>query len=160
LIVENGSYKNLTHRRAVFFVDKRYFVIVDDAIGTGTGNIDIHFQLAPGDAVFNYDNFSVHSNFSEGWNDFVQTLKQDGLELSKEEGWVSFEYKKKEPRPAFRFRLKKESKVKPIRFVTIVVPYKKEEPKVNIGIREGKDINSRILQINVNGMKENIEYSL
>ena len=35
LVVENGSYDNLTHRRTVFFVDKRYFVIVDDAIGNG-----------------------------------------------------------------------------------------------------------------------------
>jgi heparan-sulfate lyase len=48
LVVENQSYENLAHRRSVFFVDKRYFVIVDEAIGNATGDIDIHFQLAPG----------------------------------------------------------------------------------------------------------------
>ena len=48
LVVENAGYDNLTHSRSVFFVDKRYFIIVDEAIGTGTGNVDIHFQLAPG----------------------------------------------------------------------------------------------------------------
>ena len=32
LVVENGSYNNLIHRRSVFFVDKRYFIIVDDTL--------------------------------------------------------------------------------------------------------------------------------
>ncbi len=33
LVVENAGYEQLTHRRAVFFVDKRYFVIIDEAYG-------------------------------------------------------------------------------------------------------------------------------
>lgn len=30
LVTENPSYKNLKHRRSVFFVDNSYFVIVDE----------------------------------------------------------------------------------------------------------------------------------
>jgi heparan-sulfate lyase len=67
LVVENESYENLTHRRAVFFVDKRYFVIVDEAFGSATGDVAIHFQLAPGggDAVFNRVNNSAQTGFNE-----------------------------------------------------------------------------------------------
>ena len=109
LVVENQSYENLKHRRSVFFVEKRYFILVDDAIGNATGNVDIHFQLAPdsGSAIFNRENLSVQTGFSEGWNVFVQTKNQPGLQLEEEEGWVSFEYTKKQPRPAFRYRMKK-----------------------------------------------------
>lgn len=146
LVVENKSYENksyekLSHRRAVVFVDKRYFIIVDEAIGDGIGDVDIHFQLAPdagaapassADRVFNRDSFSVHTNFPQGYNVFVQTQKQNGLELSEEEGQVSFEYTKKEPRPAFRYRLKKEKPDSPVRFVTLVVPFENEVPKIEI----------------------------
>lgn len=33
LTVENASYPGLTHRRTVFFVQRRWFVLVDEALG-------------------------------------------------------------------------------------------------------------------------------
>lgn len=134
LVVENTSYDNLTHRRFVFFVDKRYFIIVDQAIGTAVGDVDIHFQLAPGNAIFDTKNFSVHSDYTEGWNVFVQTIKQKGLELSEEEGKVSFVYSKQENRPAFSYRLKKTSELQTIQFVTVVAPYEEEIPDIKCKI--------------------------
>jgi heparan-sulfate lyase len=162
LVVENQSYKNLAHRRSVFFVDKRYFVIVDEAKGTDTGDIDIHFQFAPGAAVFNKESFSVHSNFTEGWNVFVQTQKQKGLELIEEKGQVSFEYTKKEPRPAFCFRIKKEKENANVRFVTIVVPYQGKQPNINVEVIENKEPGSSKLQLEINedNVKKVIEYAL
>ena len=134
LVVENQSYENLTHRRSVFFVDKKYFVIVDEATGKATGEIDIHFQLAPGggDALFNRVNNSVSSNYKEGWNILIKTIPQSGLELLEEEGQVSFEYTKKEPRPAFCYRLKKTSNDEKISFVTLIVPYENGIPDIRI----------------------------
>lgn len=145
-----------------FFVDKRYFVIVDEAKGTDTGDIDIHFQLAVGDAIFNHESFSVHSNFSEGWNVFVQTQKQKGLELIEEKGQVSFEYTKKEPRPAFCFRIKKEKENANVRFVTIVVPYQGKQPNINVEVIENKEPGSSKLQLEINedNVKKVIEYAL
>lgn len=49
LVTENPSYKELKHRRSVFFVNRQYFVIVDEAIGNATGNINLHYQLCDGD---------------------------------------------------------------------------------------------------------------
>ncbi|NQU52879.1 MAG: alginate lyase family protein [Bacteroidetes bacterium] len=162
LVVENKSYINLTHRRAVFFVDKRYFVIVDEAIGKGIGDIDIHFQLAPGNANFDYENSSVCSKFDRGWNVFVQTLKQKDLKLEEEEGQVSFEYTKKEPRSAFCYRLKKQNEDAAIRFVTIVAPYENERPNIKVEVIGNAKVGSSKLQLEIseNGKKKIIGYTL
>ena len=162
LVVENAGYENLIHRRSVFFIDKRYFVIVDEAIGKETGDIDIHFQLAPGDAISDDEDFSIHSNFIDGWNVFVQTNKQNGLKLEEEFGQVSFVYTKKEPRPAFRFRVEKKNKNQPVRFVTIVAPYENEIPNIKIEVVGNPKIgNSKLqLEINENGKIKTVGYIL
>jgi heparan-sulfate lyase len=162
LVVENAGYENLTHRRAVFFVDKRYFVIVDEAMGSGTGNVDIHFQLAPGEAVFDQENYSVHSNFGQGWDVWVKTQKQNELTLDEEEGQVSFVYTKKEPRPAFRFRKIKRSPNEAIRFITLVVPFQKENPDMKIELIGNPKIGSSILSLEIeeNGNRKKIGYEL
>ena len=48
LVTENQGYKNLKHRRSVFFVDNTYFVIVDEAVGTAKGMINLHYQMPRG----------------------------------------------------------------------------------------------------------------
>jgi heparan-sulfate lyase len=132
LVVENESYPGFIHRRSVFFVDKSYFVIVDEAKSEKTGDVDIHFQLAPGDAVFNIEKQMVRSDFKDGWNVMVQSFDQDGMKPEKEEGQVSFRYTKKEPRPAFRYRIRKTEPGKTVRFATLVIPYQGETPSTEI----------------------------
>ncbi len=162
LVVANAGYDNLTHRRAVFFVNKRYFIIVDEAIGKATGDVDLHFQLAPGNAVFDNKRYSVHSSHNDGWNVNIQTKKQKGLKLQEEEGQVSFLYTKKEPRPAFRYRIFKESEEKEIRFVTLVIPYEKEILRVKIKVLGKSKVGSSTLQLKVreNGKTKYIGYDL
>jgi heparan-sulfate lyase len=165
LVVENDSYDNLTHRRAVFFIDKKYFVIVDEAIGSAIGQIGIHFQLAPGNAVFDEQNFSVRSDFEDGWNVAIRTTPQKGLSLVKEEGQVSFEYTLKEPRPAFVYQINKPM-AKNVRFVTVVAPFAgsrapdikvefPEEPtgspSVRLKITNGNE--TKITGYTINGLK-------
>ncbi|MFV0594016.1 MAG: alginate lyase family protein [Draconibacterium sp.] len=147
LVVENQSYENLAHRRSVFFVDKRYFVIVDQAFGSAGGEVEIHFQLAPEkeDATFNYINHSVHSNFSEGWNIWVQSMMQPGMELKEELGQVSFEYTKKEPRPAFAYNVKKNPENTEVRFVTVVAPYFGEVPHIQVEVMNADLLNQKEL---------------
>lgn len=130
LVVENQSYKNLAHRRAVLFVKKRFFVIVDDAVGAATGDVDLHFQLAPGEAVFDREMPSVRSA-SDDANVLVRALPQPGMTLEEEEGQVSFHYGNREPRPAFRFRIRKAGPGG-VRFVTLVAPYKGNAPAATI----------------------------
>lgn len=162
LVVENESYENLIHRRAVFFVDKRYFLIVDEAIGEGIGDVGIHFQLAPGEASFYAKTLSVNTDFKKGWNVLVQTKKQKGLKLIEEEGQVSFIYTKKEPRPAFGYHMEKTSKQKGIRFVTLVVPYEGEHPTLKIKLLGKPEIGASSIQFEIieNRNKQVIGYTL
>lgn len=132
LVVENESYPDLTHRRAVLFVDKKFFVIVDEALGMGIGDVDLHFQMAPGKAIFDKDKFSVVSDLAGDWNVKVQTMKQSEMELIEEEGQVSFRYTVKEPRPAFSYNMQKKKKDEGIRFITVVAPYSGLQPVCNI----------------------------
>lgn len=162
LVVENQSYPTLAHRRAVLFVDKKYFVIVDEAIGEGTGDVDLHFQLAPGKAVFAPDRQQVRTDLGAGWNVLVQTLPQPGLELTEEEGQVSFIYTQKEPRPAFRYRLAKNAKESNIRFVTVVAPFDAVPPVVSARIIGQPPVGAaRIeLEVVVDGVAKRIDYRL
>jgi heparan-sulfate lyase len=161
LIVENKSYENLTHRRAVIFVDKRYFIIVDEAIGSTTGDVDLHFQMAPGggSAIFNRENLTVQTGFNQGWNVFVQTQNQPGLKLEEEEGWVSFRYTEKEPRPAFRYSLKKESENSNVRFLSLVIPFEKEVPDIQITAIAEKSGKTEI-EVLENGKRKIIDYKI
>lgn len=159
LVVENQNYDNLAHRRSVFFVDKKYFVIVDEATGNAYGEVDIHFQLAPGDAVSNRDNHSISTGFKEGWNVLVKTIPQSGIELLEEEGQVSFLYTQKESRPAFCYRLNKNKDTEILYFVTVVIPFEKTAPEIKIinSSVEPGEINLQVLE---NGAQKNIGYKL
>ncbi len=162
LVVENDSYPDLTHRRAVFFVNKKYFVIVDEAFGTGEGDVALHFQLAPGSAVFDEQNASVHSDFKEGWNVLVKSLSQKAMKLKEEEGWVSFVYTKKERRPAFSYNLQKEANGN-VRFITVVAPYEGGRlPDVKVQVVGKRAVASSHLQLKVtaNGISRKIGYQI
>jgi heparan-sulfate lyase len=162
LVVENAGYEDLTHRRAVFFVDKRYFVIMDEATGSGNGDVGLHFQLAPTGANFDYENLSVHTEFPDGWNVLVCTAKQEGLKLIEEEGQVSFLYTKKEPRPAFGYHIDKGPGTAGLRFVTLIVPYEKEKPEVSMKVIGDPKPGSSTLQLEITENKQTrtIGYSL
>ncbi len=132
LVVENAAYPGLTHRRAVFFVRRKLFVLVDEGLGQALGSLDLHFQLAPGKAVFDKGRLSVRTDFATGWNVLVRGLPQDGMTLNREEGQVSFVYGKKEPRPAFAYTVRKDAAKAGTRFITLVAPHAGAEPTVSM----------------------------
>jgi heparan-sulfate lyase len=132
LVVENAGYPDFVHRRAVLFVDRRYFVIVDEALGSAAGNAWLHFQLAPCEAALDAAGLSARTGFAEGMNLLVQAMPQPGLALVPEEGRVAFQYGKKEPRPALRFELAKTAD--PVRFVTVLVPFEGQPPEASVAL--------------------------
>jgi heparan-sulfate lyase len=161
LVVENGSYSGLTHRRAVFFVDKKFFVIVDEASGPETGEVDIHFQLARGNASFDYENLAVKSENEDPWQVYIRTEPARGLLLEEEFGQVSFEYTIKHPRPAFRYRQIKEADEAVVRFTTLVIPFEGVVPDYALDIAEDHPGRST-LRIDIRGKdyKRQIGYDL
>jgi len=161
LVVENQSYDQLKHRRAVVFVDHRYFIIIDEALGQAVGEVDIHFQLAPGKMVLDEISRSVRSDFPEGWNVLIKPLSEKLPTFEEERGQISYIYTQKEDRPAFRYRISKEG-MEPVRFVTLVAPYEAEIPELDFRFIGPNQIGAQKIKfaITEDGKERYFEYEL
>ena len=75
LVTENQSYGNVRHRRTIFFVNKAFFVLVDEAIGSGGGALNLNFHLLEGgNVVLDLPNNVAYTNFTSGANLYVKTV--------------------------------------------------------------------------------------
>lgn len=144
----------------MLFVEKRFFVLVDDALGEACGTAMLHFQLPPGSHQIDAVNFLASTRFDTGTNLLIKALPQTGLTLLPEEGCVSFKYGTREPRPSFRFELKKENQN--LRFVTVLVPWKHIVPDIKIKIIRGESPEAKEteVEIELNGEKFRTYYKL
>ena len=140
LVVENGSYPGLIHRRSVWFVDRRFFVLLDEAIGVAPGQLDLHFQFAPGDVSIDSGGNRAFTMFEDA-NVLVQAAAGSPASMVEETGWFAWEYGYRTPRKAFRFALDSHA---PTVFGTVVAPYRgTRTPTVSAelpaGIQAGDD---------------------
>jgi heparan-sulfate lyase len=160
LVVENAGYPGFTHRRAVIFAEKRFFVLVDEALGRTTGSALLHFQLAPVEAHFDLRAMTVRTGQPDGTNLFVAGMPQPGLKMVKEKGQVSFHYGSKQPRPAFSYELKKGASA--LRFVTALVPFEGEAPEVKVELVGKPRPGAKRLElvVTVNGKRTRVGYQL
>jgi heparan-sulfate lyase len=117
---ENASYPRLVHRRTVFFIDKRLFVLVDEAIGNATGTLDLHFQFAPGPFADDATQHTAHTAFPEGANVLVWEPARASVTLLREKGQTSAMFYEKVDRPAMSFRSREQA---PVTYLTVIVPY-------------------------------------
>ncbi len=78
--------EGLTHRRTVFFVNKDFFVLVDEAFGDGNGDkLNLNFHMLTSDTnptVVDNDatnqQAGMHTTFSDGNNVILRTFYADG----------------------------------------------------------------------------------
>jgi len=155
LIVQNDSYPGLIHRRAVFFIQRRYFVLIDDALPTETpagGAIDLHFQFAPGPVVIDPPARTARTAYTDGVNLLVWIDPRAPVTMEIEEAWFSPEHNQKEPMPAFRLR--HAATQPPARFVTALIPWQDAPlPAVSVTVLEtatGDDFAGARAQLRVN----------
>jgi heparan-sulfate lyase len=124
LVVENPSYNGLVHRRTVWFVDKRFFVILDEAIGQRPGTLRLHWQPATGPTVLNRVEASILTQFPDA-NVLIHTASPPNAQIEQEDGWFAWTYGKREPRKTFSVRHPDPA---PASFVTFIVPYQGTQP--------------------------------
>ena len=158
--VENASYKGLTHRRTVWFVKEQeagagdqgsggrispltthhsplLFVLLDEAIGDAEGTLELHFQLAPGDAEINTQDHWATTSFDDA-NVLIWADPQAPVSMQEEEGWYGSKYGHRESRKAFCYR---HTQSAPAAFLTLVVPYRgTERPQVSARLPDGFDV--------------------
>lgn len=160
LVTENPSYKELKHRRSVFFVNQQYFVIVDEAIGNATGNINLHYQLCDGDIDIDAKTFSLSSNFAGENQVKLQCFAPKKTTLKEEEGWYSVAYRQRTERTAVSFNTEKKEKEN-VQFITVIYPTKgtKGFPKIEAKIKSNSS-NTMEVEVSLNGKKQTLNYQL
>ena len=149
LIVENQSYADLKHRRAVHFVKKQYFVFIDEATGSASGDIDVHFYFAPGDAVYDEHNLTAHTSFESGRNLLVKGYKQSSVLFITEDGWYSPLEGLEMQRPAFAFRIYKNTRAS-VRFINLIIPYNGTiVPEADVSLVNSPDPGADVVEVKV-----------
>jgi len=162
LVTENQSYKDLKHRRSIFFVDRTYFVIVDEMTGDAKGTINLHYQMPEGTIESNEKEMSLITKFADASNMKVQCFGDKGMTLKKEPGWYSTAYRKRSERLHVSFNVEKEN-LKPVRTITIVYPVhnSKDAPTLAAQFKnQSSDANGLEIEVQVNGKKQSLKYKL
>jgi len=160
LVTENPSYKELKHRRSVFFVNQQYFVIVDEAIGNATGNINLHYQLCDGDIDIDAKTFSLSSNFAGENQVKLQCFAPKKTTLKEEEGWYSVAYRQRTERTAVSFNTEKKEKEN-VQFITVIYPTKSTKgfPKIEAKIKSNSSDTMEV-EVSLNEKKQTLNYQL
>ncbi len=159
-VVETQGYDGLTHRRAVFFVDKKFYVIADEAYGDAAGDVALHYQLLPCDPLENTVKKSVSTAFADGNNITLRVFGADRMEA--EEGWTSPAYRVKHARPAYAFRTDKKAG-KPARFITVIYPTDAANPAthdIKASYKGKPSATGATLEVTIDGKKYPLSYTL
>lgn len=162
LVTENPSYKNLKHRRSVFFVDNSYFVIVDEMVGSQKGSINLHYQMPKGEIANSREDMTFVTQFEEGSNMKLQCFGPEGMTMKKEPGWCSTAYRKRYKRMNVSFNVKKDSE-DAVRYITVICPIKNsaDAPKLSAKFKnKAFNENGLEVEVKVNGKKQSLNYKL
>ena len=93
LVTENPSFDNATHRRTVFFVDKKFFVIVDEGYGKNAKSLktNLNFHILDDEetpSVFEPHTTEqpycqAYTNFADNKNMLARTFAETKIQESK-----------------------------------------------------------------------------
>lgn len=133
LVTENQSYSDVAHRRAVFFVDKKFFVIVDEGYGTGSNpKVNLNFSLCPtkNDVVIDESNaanfqYGAHTVFADNNNMLFKTFVETSTDYAAVNNTAYISEKlgeKTYQRRNYQVTIRK-PKDGAARFITVIYPY-------------------------------------
>lgn len=161
LVTENQSYKNYRHRRSIFFVDKKYFVIVDEVSGSAKGVVGLHYQMPKGKVDNSREDMTFTTDFDGNSNMKLQVFGPEEMTMKKEEGWASTAYMKKYKRINAVFNVKKTSS-EPVRYITVIYPfeYRGEAPKIDAKFKGRPNDKAMAVSIKIGKVKQTVSYTL
>ena len=97
----------------------------------------------------NAGNNSIVTNYTDGNNLLIQLLNKDKVTLKEESSFVSYQYQKESPRPAFAFEKLKNSDTTE-GFISILYPFNGNTvPEVKITENSGHNLSNGIIDITV-----------
>lgn len=165
LVTENQGYSNLKHRRTIFFVDKKFFVLVDEGVGNAEGQINLNFNLCEGtdsEVVLDLNEKGAHTAFADGNNLMIRSFSNRSISAEAFPGKVSYQPGVEASRQGYSVNMKKEAD-KVARFITVLYPVAGETQTTEISgkfIVGGYEEKSVSLQVTVNGKEYNLSYNI
>lgn len=132
LVTENEGYEGFFHRRSVFFVDRKYFAIVDEVHGPATGTVNLNYQMPMGEIHIDTGDMTAATSFEAGSNMILKCFAPEGTRMNVGDGWHSPAYRSKVERKKISYDTEK-GQDQVIRYITVIVP--KEEPGNNLKIQ-------------------------
>lgn len=163
VVTRNQSYNDLTHRRAVYMLEKKFFVIVDDAYGSAADDeINLSFHLCDGTVVT--DDFTdsyaygVHTEFSDGNDMLVRTFSETTRGYKAETGVsaCSQVMNQSYDRTYYRVTVDKRNASDVCRFITVIYPSR--EAEISASFTSEFDQNSSSVKVTINGKEYNLSY--
>lgn len=165
LVTENPSYAGLNHRRAIFFVDKKFFVIVDEAIGDATGELSLNFNLCEGgdsDVVLDLTNNGAHTAFADNNNMIVRTFGNASLSSKEFESKVSYAIGIATPRKAYAVTRTKASG-ETARYISVILPVNGSTENTSIAAEftdSGYSPSGASVKVTIDGLEYPLSYQL
>lgn len=122
IVTENQGYTNFKHRRAIFFVNKEFFVFVDEGFGNATGIANLCFHLCEGDEVkLDADKYGAHTEFGDQSNILVRSFGE-GITYAPFDGRIAYNTDGKyNSRKAYFLNMSKTADA-PVRYITVIYP--------------------------------------
>lgn len=156
LVVENQGYPDLKHRRAIFFVDNTFFVIVDDAIGDARGDVAVHYHLSEGKMDIDPKKNRLTTQYNDGNNIIIQGFSPNPINMEEEESWVSYDYRQKSERTGFSYKTEKQPSNNSS-FVTVIYPVSRKAPNVTAKyLNAGKNDSEVHVALTINKQEYNL----
>lgn len=176
VVGENPSYPDLTHRRAVWMVEKSFFVIADAVYGTNAGGtINLNFHLCRdtngslGINAVEIDDYSsakaygAHTVFSDGNNVVFKSFSDtsDGFKGENGTSYWSDKIDVRQTRKYYRVNVTKKDASSTPRFITVIYPCS-DASKVSISAEFPNAYSSKgeTVKVTINGKTYNLSYSL
>ena len=142
IVSENDSYGDLSHRRAIFFVDRTFFVLVDEGYGSGSGfTVNLNFKLCADKSTVAIDEdfgegiYGAHTLFTDNNNMIFRTFTEttDGFLGENSTGYYSDNIGEKTQRRWYRVGIDKKEGLA-ARFITVIYPFGNPDDAAGITI--------------------------
>lgn len=180
VVTENPSYDDLTHRRAVYMVDKAFFVVVDEAYGKAEAPVNIYWHLCADTAAGGLgsdvvvtdgpgtDGYGMHTVFADNNNMMFRTFAETVGERKVKEGIsnASNEIDNSYERRYYGVQIAKPAD-KAARFITVIYPFGSPSEAASVVLSasfEGEagafSEGGSTVKVTVNGKEYTLGYSI
>lgn len=161
---ENLGYSNLKHRRYIFYVNKSFFVLVDEGIGSASGTINLNFNLCEGndnEVIIDTNQNKAYTAFSDGNNMLIQTFGNNVITTASSNGKVSYTPGVEAARKAFSVNMTKTAE-QTSRYITVLYPVDNaDSAQINATFKNNDFMETGVsLQVIINGTTYDLNCNL